>query len=205
MIRVLGAVLLAAAAAGCAPMPSPSLPPAGTAVTAAAPSAPAPAATAAALLDVHDPGHVTGTLTGPCRFRDGGQLPDARCTPGAVDPAVTAAVLCSPSYRTSSYRPPASATTRFKYDEAYPAYGLASTVRTELDHLVSLELGGANDSANLWPEQPPSPNPKDAAENALHRWVCAASGAAAQARLGEAQAAIARDWLTAETVLGISP
>lgn len=201
MIRVLAAVVLAAAVAGCAPASSPAPPPTGTAptYTASPVATPVPAATATALLDVHDPGRVTGTLTGHCVFRDHGQLPDPRCTPGAIDPAITAAVLCSASYRTSSYRPPASDTTRFKYDVAYPAYGVAGTVRTELDHLVSLELGGANDAANLWPEQPPTPNPKDKVENALHAAVC--SG---RVTLAAAQVAIASNWMTAETVLGIS-
>jgi hypothetical protein len=195
VIRVLAAVLLAAAVAACSPQPSPAPPPpTGTAVATTAPGA---------LRTVHDPGTVTGTLTGPCRARDGGQLPDPTCTPGAFDPAVTAAVLCSRGYRTSSYRPPAALTDRFKYQEAYPAYGVAGTARTELDHLVSLELGGANDAANLWPESPPSPNPKDRIEGVLHAWVCAVTGAAGQARLVRAQAAIARDWLTAESVLGI--
>ena len=161
-----------------------------------------PSASAPALHQVHDPGQVTGTLTGPCMFRDGGQLPDPSCTPGAIDSAVTAAVLCSPSYRTSTYRPPSSQTSAFKYDVAEPAYGQAS-VSGELDHLVSLELGGANDASNLWVEAGTIPNPKDSVENALHDWVCAASGHAAETRLHRAQVAIAADWITAEHVLGI--
>ena len=57
----------------------------------------------------------------------------------------------------------------------------------EYDHLVSLELGGAdNDARNLWPEPGASPNPKDAIENALHRMVCDG-----QVRLAEAQRIIA--------------
>ena len=34
------------------------------------------------LKKVHDPGHVTGTIHGHCAYRDRGQLPDPRCTPG---------------------------------------------------------------------------------------------------------------------------
>ena len=151
----------------------------------------------------HDPGQVTGTLTGLCHTRDSGQLPDPRCTPGAYDPAVTAAVLCSPSYRTSTYRPPSSQTSAFKYDVAEPAYGVSGRPVSELDHLVSLELGGANDASNLWPELGKIPNPKDSVENALHDWVCAASGHAAETRLHRAQVAIAADWITARHVLGI--
>lgn len=193
------------ALAGCAPAGSPSVttlsPPPGSQA-----ASPPPVTGQPVLRHVHDPGTVTGTLAGPCHERGTvpDELPDPRCTPGAVDPSVTATVLCSGSYRTSRYRPPAEATDRFKYDDAYPAYGISAGTRTELDHLVSLELGGANDASNLWPEAPPSPNLKDKAEGQLHSWVCAVSGTAAQDRLIRAQQAIAADWLTAERVLGIT-
>lgn len=195
------ALLLAAATVllcACGPVPQPapsSSPPPG-----AAPSVSAPENS---LLQVHDPGQVTGTLTGPCHAGDGGQLPDPGCTPGAYDPAITAAVLCAPGYSTRTYRAPESQTSRFKFSEAYPAYGIPDGTKTELDHLVSLELGGSNDASNLWPEVPSTPNPKDAVENALHAWVCA-GGSVAQVRLGEAQGAIARDWETAQKMLGVT-
>jgi hypothetical protein len=155
----------------------------------------------AGLVVVHDPGRVTGTLNGACHYRDGGKLPDPRCTPGSIDPAVTQAdihqTICVRGY-TKSVRPPASETDRFKYDVAYPAYGTPQTKKTELDHLVSLELGGSNDAANLWPEDPPSPNAKDEVEDALNRAVCDG-----RVTLAAAQRAIAGDWLTAESVLGL--
>lgn len=169
-------------------------------------SSPAPAATGASadsagLVVDHDPRHVTGTLTGTCHYRDGGQLPDPRCTSGSIDPAVTQAnihrTICVAGY-TKKVRPPAEQTDRFKYDIAYPAYGTPHGRHTELDHLVSLELGGSNDAANLWPEYPPAPNPKDKVENALHRAVCAG-----RVSLAAAQRAIARDWTTAEATLGL--
>jgi len=96
-------------------------------------------------------------------------------------------------------RPSASLTDRFKYDVAYPAYGTPQSEKTELDHLVSLELGGSNDATNLWPESPPTPNPKDKVENALHAAVCDG-----RITLAAAQNAIASDWQTAEKKLGIS-
>jgi hypothetical protein len=176
--------------------------------TAASPASPAPhspserpthTAPAPRLIRVHDPGEVTGSLAGPCRARGGGQLPDPRCTPGAYDPAITTSVLCSPGYTTGSYRPPESQTEKFKFDQAYPAYGIPADTRSELDHLVPLELGGANDAANLWPEAGSVPNPKDAVESALHDAVC--SG---QVTLAAAQQAIASDWMTAEARLGVS-
>ncbi len=154
------------------------------------------------LLRVHDPRRVTGTLTGHCAYRDHGQLPDPRCTPGAVDPVVTQgnlrSTICQPGY-TKTVRPSASQTNKFKFEVAYPAYGDPHSKKTELDHLVSLELGGANDAANLWPETPPTPNPKDKVENALHAAVCDG-----RVKLAAAQNAIASDWTTAESKLGLS-
>jgi hypothetical protein len=158
-------------------------------------------ASQAGLVVIHDPGRVTGTLSGRCRYRDAGQLPDPRCTPGSIDPAVTQAnihhTICVSGY-TSKVRPSENQTERFKYDIAYPAYGTPRTEKTELDHLVSLELGGSNDAANLWPEDLPTPNPKDKVENALHRAVCDG-----RVTLAAAQRAIAHDWVTAETALGL--
>lgn len=156
-----------------------------------------------AIRTVHDPGTVTGTITGPCHLRGDSPttwLPDPRCTPGAYDPTVTAAELCSGSYTTSSYRPPESDTEHAKWDQVEPAYGINED--GELDHLIPLELAGANDLANLWVEPGSIPNPKDSIENALHDWVCADP---TQSRLRAAQTAIATDWTTAETKLGITP
>jgi hypothetical protein len=157
-----------------------------------------------ALLRVHDPRRVTGTGTMPahCAFRDHQRLPDPRCTPGAVDPAVTQgnlrSTICHPGY-TKTVRPSSSQTDKFKYEVAYPAYGEPHSKKTELDHLVSLELGGANDAANLWPESPPTPNPKDKVENALHAAVCDG-----KVTLKAVQNAIASNWETAERKLGLS-
>ena len=167
-------------------------------VTAAA----AAPASSEGLKKVHDPGRVTGTIHGHCSYRDHGQLPDTRCTPGSIDPAVKQAdigsTICKKGW-TATVRPPESQTERFKYDVAYPAYGTPQSERTELDHLVPLELGGSNDATNLWPEHPPTPNPKDKVEDVLNAAVCDG-----RVKLAAAQAAIAADWLTAEKKLGLS-
>jgi len=86
-----------------------------------------------------------------------------------------------------------------------PAYGLANIPgsASELDHLIPLTLGGANDASNLWPQLGPVPNPKDRVEVDLHRWVCGVQGAAAESRLKSARLAIAADWTTALETLGI--
>lgn len=62
----------------------------------------------------------------------------------------------------------------------------------EIDHLISLELGGADEIQNLWVQpyyQHPGAHEKDAVENWLHREVCAG-----RIDLIEAQREIATDW-----------
>ncbi len=150
---------------------------------------------------MHDPGQVTGTLTGPCHTRDQGLLPDRSCTPGAIDPAVTQAnigsTICRAGY-TDAVRPPEAQTEAFKWNVAEPAYG-QHDVSGELDHLIPLELGGDNDAKNLWVEAGPIPNDKDSVENALNQAVCDG-----QITLRAAQREIASNWLKAAAALGIS-
>lgn len=196
------ALLLAGCTGGGSTAPSFTASPSGL------PSGVVPVAGPPPPTEVHDPGDVTGTLAGKTCQALGAppyELPDPACTPGSYDPSITAAVLCSAAYRTGPYRPSSSETNRFKFGQAYPAYGLPPTEPAELDHLISLELGGSNDAANLWPEPPPSPNPKDSVENKLHAWVCAKGIPAAQqqGRLESAQQAVAADWITALAVLGV--
>ncbi len=99
---------------------------------------------------------------------------------------------------TTTVRPPTSVTNRLKR-QLDLAYGLATTTRAELDHLVSLELGGApDDPRNLWVEPGSIPNPKDGVENKLNDAVC--SGLVA---LAVAQRVIAADWVTALEAAGL--
>jgi hypothetical protein len=203
------AVTLAVVAAlgGCkVVIAAPSAPPSTAASgqdTAGAPGGSAAAGPASPkLARIADEGQVTYSIRlTRCHAGDGGQLPDPGCTPGSVDPAVTQAdigsTICRSGY-TAKVRPPSSQTSRAKYDVAYPAYRIPSGDTSELDHLVSLELGGSNDITNLWPEVGSLPNPKDKVENALHRAVCDG-----QVPLRAAQRAIAGDWLTAEARLGL--
>ncbi|MHB8235143.1 MAG: hypothetical protein ACYDHT_10880 [Solirubrobacteraceae bacterium] len=129
-------------------------------------------------------------------------MPDPRCTPGALNPAVTqstlAATICRSGW-TSTVRPPESVTNREKF-ASMQAYGDTKGASAyEYDHLVSLELGGAvNDARNLWPE-PDYPvrtgfylNPKDHLERALNRMVCNGT-----MPLRTAQRMIATEWVAA--------
>ena len=198
------------APAAATSVPAASHAPAVKSTTAAPTHSAAPAPTHAAhkavvpaqvgLTVVHDPGQVTGVYPSACSVRDG-DLPDPNCTPGSVDPAVTQAnistTICRTGY-TETVRPPTSETDATKAD-AYTAYSIPSGTTSELDHLVSLELGGSNDVTNLWPEAGGLPNPKDSVEDALHHAVC--SG---QVPLAAAQRAIAANWTTAESSLGVT-
>jgi hypothetical protein len=92
---------------------------------------------------------------GSCHARGRGlySLPDAACTPGAIDPAVTQAdigrTICRSGY-TETVRPPESITEAEKR-ASLRAYGDRRPLHYyEYDHLVPLELGGArNDARNL--------------------------------------------------------
>lgn len=129
-----------------------------------------------------------------------GVLPDALCTPGAINPNVTQEniqqTICVSGY-TRTIRPPASFTNKLKAQQMID-YGYTNSIHAhEEDHLISLELGGApKDPKNLWPEPDAAPNPKDKVENFLHAAVC--SGRIA---LHDAQVRIATNWTTAEAGL----
>ena len=103
-------------------------------------------------------------------------LPDPKCTPGAIDPAVTQynidSTICVSGY-TKTVRPPVSVTEPQKL-ESMKAYGFTdSPSNYEFDHLIPLELGGApDDMKNLWPEPHSSSFTKDSLENYLHDQVC---------------------------------
>jgi hypothetical protein len=141
---------------------------------------------------------------GSCRALGSGlyERPDPRCTPGAVNPAVTQAsigtIICRTGW-TATVRPPESITYAEKR-ASIGAYGARrASSRYEYDHFVPLELGGAvNDSRNLWPEPDYAAregfyaNPKDRLENALRRMVCNGS-----LSLSRAQRLIAGDWVSA--------
>ncbi|MDQ6830586.1 MAG: HNH endonuclease [Gemmatimonadota bacterium] len=119
-------------------------------------------------------------------------LPDRRRTPGAVLD-VTAKDICVPGYTKKVRNVPATVK-----KQVYESYGIRTHPRGafEVDHLISLELGGSNAVANLWPESyrtsPWNAKVKDALENKLHRMVCAN-----EIDLPAAQRAIAVDWIGA--------
>jgi len=119
-------------------------------------------------------------------------LPDPRLTPGDVLD-VTAQDVCTPSYSRHIRDVPQAVK-----NQAYQEYGITSHQpgEFEVDHLISLEIGGSNSIKNLWPQSyqtsPWNAHVKDKLENRLHKLVC--SG---QLDLATAQHAIASNWITA--------
>jgi hypothetical protein len=119
-------------------------------------------------------------------------LPDPAATPGEARPT-TRAALCSESFHTADERHTTPATKR----RAYELYGVEPYKGMcrggcEVDHLISLEIGGADTLKNLWPQ--PSQGAfgyhlKDKLENRLHRMICDG-----KISLPEAQKCIASDW-----------
>ena len=126
------------------------------------------------------------------RYSHGEPLNDLRVTPG-VTFHVGVATICRSGYATSVRDVPESEKNR-----AYAEYGIThhTTDQYEVDHLISLELGGSNAIGNLWPELNDHPkgylNSKDILENRLHDLVCEG-----KVGLPRVQKAIATDWVSA--------
>lgn len=121
--------------------------------------------------------------------------PDPHLTPGVADPAVTQAnidaTICVHGYTARVRNVPESVKRAVFAEYGIDPHGPGAPF--EIDHLISLELGGANVVPNLWPQsyvtQPWNAHLKDRLENRLHALVCAR-----KLPLAEAQRAIASDW-----------
>lgn len=125
-------------------------------------------------------------------------LPNPAWTPGDVLP-VTAEQVCVPGYSKTA-RNVSEETKKAVYKE-YSQNSKQSPCPCEVDHLISLQLGGSNDIKNLWPQSYQgewSARRKDALENHLHYLVCAGN-----VDLKVAQEIIARDWTKAYEMYGV--
>ena len=135
-------------------------------------------------------------------LRRGYPVPDPHCTPGGINPTVTSEVLRNSEWRTGCIRN--CSTSEAEKHIAYWWYGLHTPRKNsgehqvcELDHLVPLELGGADGLGNIWPQCGPSDvvlkdryfKIKDRVENYLADEV-----KAGKMPLSEAQRGIAADW-----------
>ena len=146
--------------------------------------------------------------------KDDFPIPDPACTPGAINPTLTLAVLKDSRFKTEIVRDGATKESRsgseehskelFKtdtygwYDVAKPAGNEGENQTCELDHLISLELGGADTLDNIWPQCGPRGQAdldkrffkeKDLVEDYL-----AALVRNGKMDLAEAQKGIASDW-----------
>lgn len=137
-------------------------------------------------------------------FVQASELPDANLTPG-VTRDVTKETLCTSSTKLFRHT---SAQTKA---QAYLKYGLAPKHAAEctgvghscyeVDHLIPLEIGGADVEDNLWPQEyevvPADPSwqkngahKKDSLENRLHKEICAGA-----ITMQEAQTCISTNWV----------
>jgi hypothetical protein len=116
-------------------------------------------------------------------------LPDRACSPGAILTTDTS-VICVPGYSKTVRDVPTS-----EKQQVFAEYGIDWSLRSEyeVDHIVSLELGGSNDISNLFPDSYSiqyGARIKDKLEDDLHELVCTH-----RLSLTVAQDEIATDWL----------
>lgn len=136
------------------------------------------------------------------RKKNGFRLPDPKCTPGAINETLTLDVMTMKSFVTDCVRNQATSAdkkldTYTWYKARKPATNTGKNQVCELDHLVSLELGGADTLDNIWPQCGPRKailnsryfKRKDAVENFL-----AGEVRNGKISLAEAQKRIAEDW-----------
>lgn len=136
------------------------------------------------------------------RMAHGYRLPDPKCTPGAINPTVTADVLANLDFSTDCIRN--RVTTAREKAVTYSWYGIRPPRHNhgknqicELDYLVPLKLGGADTLDNVWPQCGPKKGPvwkrsfmrKDLVENYLAKQV-----RDGKMQLWDAQQGIAKDW-----------
>jgi len=116
--------------------------------------------------------------------------PNPALTPGAAF-ALGRARICVSGYASSVRDVPES-----EKDAVYARYGVPHVpYQHEVDHLVSLEIGGSNAISNLWPEPYAGrwgARTKDVLEDRLHDLVCSGTTG-----LRHAQRIEARNWVAA--------
>jgi hypothetical protein len=132
-----------------------------------------------------------------------GANPDRRCSPGAYYSKLTKRRICAASFRTSTIRN-VSASVKSAVKVEYGLKPISYGDALEIDHIISLELGGSNDIGNLFPEKAdahPGYHAKDRLENRLHDLVCDGKRTLRSARLR-----IASNWQRLyKDVYGVAP
>lgn len=130
--------------------------------------------------------------------------PDPNLTPGVVDPSATLAKVCVDHYDLQPGVRHVTAATKAKVYAEY-GYDEKRFGPAEVDHLISIVLGGSNDIKNLWPQsyvsKPLNAHVKDQLEVKLHHLTCDG-----KLSLVAAQQAISKDWVAAyQTYVGPLP
>jgi hypothetical protein len=141
---------------------------------------------------------------GACRVLLKGDtpIPDPKCTPGAINPTITIEMIQDGTFSTKCVR--SQGTSAAEKASMYEFYGISrplqnygETQSCELDHLVPLDLGGADTLDNIWPQCGPPSVPltqryfklKDMVEIYLLKQV-----RDGKISLSDAQRGIAGDW-----------
>lgn len=112
-------------------------------------------------------------------------LPNPKLTPGVVRTTNTKQVC---STLTTAYRH-TSASLKKQVCTEYEVKNCPDAGKMEIDHLIPLELGGADVKENLWVQMAPEFHQKDLLENFLHREVCAG-----KIKIQDAQNCIRKNW-----------
>ncbi len=130
------------------------------------------------------------------------EVPDLIKTPGVVSSGLTEAKICGTKWGKDERH-----VTNAMKQQVFAAYGYtgyddphcvpdAHGKTCEIDHLISRELGGADDVKNLWPQAygstPWNAHLKDKLENRLHKEMCAG-----HITLKQARDMITHDWRVA--------
>ena len=111
-----------------------------------------------------------------------GDIPDLNKTPGAIRLGLSKDKICSIKWGKDARH-----VTSAMKQQAFELYGYsgnddpkcvpAGNRHSEIDHLISRELGGADEVTNLWPQaygtSPWNAVLKDKLENRLHKEMCA--------------------------------
>lgn len=114
-------------------------------------------------------------------------MPNHKLTPGVARTDLSFETICTTKWGKDVRH----VTEKMKKDVC-KAYGITSGCpgpKYEIDHLISRELGGADDEKNLWPQPIDQARIKDVVETRTHKKVCAKT-----IPLRVAQSQIADDW-----------
>ncbi len=136
-------------------------------------------------------------MSAHCQSYPAGTLPNPKLSPGATAiSAVTHKQVEPKEFCVMGYSKKIRNVPTTEKNQVYQEYGITSRKpgQYEVDHIISLELGGSNDIKNLWPQsyltKPYNAHVKDAVENQTHALIC--SG---KMDFRKAQHDISTDWV----------